>query len=45
MGLGGEACLGLKLGIGEVELLGAAAGKGLVEVVASFEMVWRTKVG
>ena len=45
VGLGGEACLGPKLGIGEVELLGVTTGKGLVEVVASFKMVWRTKVG
>ena len=28
MGLGGKACLGLKLGIGEIELLGAIVGKG-----------------
>ena len=41
VGLGGDACLGLKLGIGEVELLGAMAGKRLVEVAASFDIVWR----
>ena len=41
-GLGGEACLGLKLGIGEVDLLGATAGKGLVEMAVSFKMVWST---
>ena len=41
MGLGGDVCLGPKLGIGEVELLGVTAGKRLVEVVASFDIVWR----
>ena len=41
MGLCGEACLGLKLGIGEIELLGATVGKGCVEVVTSFDLVWR----
>lgn len=39
MGFGGEACLGPNEGIGEVELLGAMAGKGLVAVAASLEMV------
>ena len=40
MGFGGEACLGPNEGIGEVELLSAMAGKGLlVDVAASFEMV------
>ena len=42
MGFGGEACLGPKEGMGEVELLGATAGKGLVEVAARLEIVWRT---
>ena len=35
----GKACLGLTEGRGEVELLGVIAGKGLVAVAASFEMV------
>ena len=42
VGFSGEACLGLKLGIGKVDLLGVTAGKGFVEVAASFEMIWRT---
>lgn len=40
----GDACLGPKLGIGEAELLGATAGKGLVKVAASFDIVLSTKV-
>lgn len=39
MGFGGEACLGPNEGLGEVELLGAITGMGLVAVTASFEMV------
>ena len=42
VGLGGEACQGPELGIGDVELLGVTAGKGLVEVAASFNIVWST---
>ena len=34
-----EVCLGPTEGRGEVELLGVIAGKGLVAVAASFEMV------
>ena len=34
-GLGGEVGLGPKLGIGEVELLGATAGKGLWHTIQS----------
>ena len=41
MGFSGEVCLGPKLGIGKVDLLGATVGKGFVEV-ACFEMIWRT---
>ena len=39
MGFSGEACLGPNEGIGEVELLRAMAGKGLLDVAASFKIV------
>ena len=42
VGLGGDACLGTKLGIGEVELLGVIVEKGSVEVAVSFNIVWST---
>ena len=41
LGLGGDVCRGPKLGIGEVELLGATVGKRLVEVAVIFNIVWR----
>ena len=36
MGFRDEVCLGLNEGRGEVELLGATAGKGLVAVAVNF---------
>ena len=45
VGFSSETCLGLNKGMGEVELLRATAGKGLADVAAGSEMVWRTYVG
>ena len=42
---GSKMCLRPNKRMGEVELLRATMGKGLADVVASFEMVWRTYVG
>jgi len=42
---GGEAWRGPNEGIGLVLVFGAIAGKGLVDVAASFEIVCRTYVG
>jgi hypothetical protein len=42
---GGDAWGGPNDGMGLVLVLGATAGKGFVEVVASSEIVWRTYVG
>lgn len=39
---GGDAWRGPNDGIGLVLVFGAMAGKGLVDVVANFDIVWRT---
>lgn len=38
VGFGGEVCLGLDEGIGEVELFRVMEGKGFVNVAANFKI-------